>query len=230
MRSPYGAITTFDVPGASYTSPTAINPAGEITGFYFLNGSGAYHGFVRARTGALTTFDVPSGVFTQPVAIDPAGAITGNYEDANGVLHGFLREGAGAITTFDAPGLNIRTQPVGITPAGAIAGWNLLADLSAAHGFLRARNGTFTIFDPPESKGTITTAINLEGAITGTYFDANNVGHGFLRIPCERCDEAASNSLNQPVPIRPMGSVLLYRMRILANHDLHHSLLPGLPY
>ena len=41
-------ITTFDVPGATYTSPTAINPAGKITGAYY-DASPVSHGFLRSQ-------------------------------------------------------------------------------------------------------------------------------------------------------------------------------------
>ena len=41
--------------------------------------------------------------------------------------------------------------------------------------------------DPPPGteagQGTIPQAINPAGAITGYYFDASNVSHGFLRTP-----------------------------------------------
>ena len=46
---------------------------------------------------------------------------------------------------------------------------------------MRAPNGIITEFDPTGSVFTDTNAINAVGAITGFYFDANFVGHGFLR-------------------------------------------------
>src|SRR5437588_229521 len=84
--------------------------------------------------------------------------------------------------------------------SGAITGF--IRDANAArHAFLRAPDGTFTIFDDPGagtgsmSCGTIgngqvprayltnPNGIDQTGAITGFYFDANFVGHGFLRTP-----------------------------------------------
>jgi hypothetical protein len=42
--------------------------------------------------------------------------------------------------------------------------------------------GTFTTFDVPGAvNGTSPSSINPAGAITGTYYDVNFVGHGFLR-------------------------------------------------
>jgi len=56
------------------------------------------------------------------------------------------------------------------------------------HGFLRAKNGSVTTFDAPGAglqqgleQGTYATSINSGEAITGFYFDANSVPHGFLR-------------------------------------------------
>jgi hypothetical protein len=43
---------------------------------------------------------------------------------------------------------------------------------------------TFTTFDVPGAVlGTVPTAINPAGTITGYYVDASFVSHGFIRIP-----------------------------------------------
>jgi hypothetical protein len=53
LRNPGGTFTTFDVPSAGSTpkgtQAFAINPAGEITGFYFetIDTNTAFHGFLR---------------------------------------------------------------------------------------------------------------------------------------------------------------------------------------
>jgi hypothetical protein len=59
---------------------------------------------------------------------------------------------------------------------------------AAKAGTFITKAGTFTTFDAPGAgtasfQGTAAAAINPAGAITGQYFDANNVGHGFLRAP-----------------------------------------------
>jgi hypothetical protein len=55
---------------------------------------------------------------------------------------------------------------------------------------LGVQGSTFTTFDPPgagtvpfQGQGTQPASINSVGAITGTYIDASNVNHGFLRNP-----------------------------------------------
>ena len=56
------------------------------------------------------------------------------------------------------------------------------------HGFVRNKKGTITSFDAPDAgtgngQGTSGNSINTAGDITGNYFDASNVGHGFVRTP-----------------------------------------------
>jgi len=46
-----------------------------------------------------------------------------------------------------------------------------------------AQKSRFTTFDPPGSVETIPNSMNLSGAITGFYFDANFLVHSFLRSP-----------------------------------------------
>ena len=46
LRTPDGALTVLNTPGAVVTIPQAINPAGAITGLYRY-GDGVFHGFLR---------------------------------------------------------------------------------------------------------------------------------------------------------------------------------------
>src|SRR5579859_5135105 len=69
---------TFDPPGSVSTIPMSINPAGEITGYYF-DSNNNYHGFLRSRDGRFTTFDFPGASDTAAASINPAGDITGTY-------------------------------------------------------------------------------------------------------------------------------------------------------
>ena len=103
------------------------------------------------------------------------------------VLSANANERKTAIITFDAPGAVNGTSPTSINPRGSITGYYFDANF-VPHGFLRAKNGSFTTFDAPGAglqaglrQGTYATSINPGGAITGFYFDANFVPHGFLR-------------------------------------------------
>jgi predicted membrane protein len=88
LRSPEGAFSRFDIPGADDTSLSAINPAGTTTGSYFAGKN--ILGFVRSRKGAVTTFLPPGATSVGPTAINAEGEVTGNYSDANSRVHGFL--------------------------------------------------------------------------------------------------------------------------------------------
>jgi hypothetical protein len=128
---------TFDPAGSQGTTPTAINPAGAITGYYFqFVGQSPPRGFLRAPNGTFITFDYPNTSHgTSASAINPAGTITGNYF-ANNQYHGFLRARNGTFITFDPPGSTNTTQPQAINPAGEITGWYYDAYV-IPHGFLR---------------------------------------------------------------------------------------------
>src|SRR6266853_1376235 len=200
-------VTKFDDPGAGTCSTScgtigpgqgtrayAINPSGEIAGFYSDN-TGRCHGYARAANGTFTQIDAPdagTGPFPQgtfpseftPAGINPAGAITGFYVDANSVQHGFVRAPGGTITEFDPTG-SIFTNPNAIDETGEITGFYVDAS-GVGHGFLRAPDGTIASFDAPGAgtaagEGTFGVSLIAGGEIEGVYVDANGVLHGFVR-------------------------------------------------
>lgn len=71
-------LSTIDVPGASFTSATGINPQGDIVGQYD-DEAGRRHGFLLVD-GAFTTIDYPNAVSTGAFGINPQGDIVGNYQ------------------------------------------------------------------------------------------------------------------------------------------------------
>lgn len=188
------------------TVPLAINLGGEITGFY-IDTNRVFHGFVRAANGTITApIDAP-GASTSPSkkvqfsgtladTINTGGDIAGMYTDTNLVNHGFVRAANGTITApIDAPG----TGTVGLFPGTLTASIDTAGDITGVyedanglnHGFLRAANGTMTApLDAPGAGtgsvggmfpgGTVNLGINDSGAMTGGFFDANGVAHGFL--------------------------------------------------
>src|SRR5208283_3485481 len=87
--------------------------------------------------------------------------------------------GDAKIITFDPPGASGGSAAVAINLWGVIAGqW--VDEGGTAHGYLRAPDGAFTSFDPPDSIYTLVEGLNLEGATTGTYYDASVIQHGFI--------------------------------------------------
>jgi hypothetical protein len=99
LRQRNGTFITFDVPDAGSgdgqgTIPEAINPSGEITGFY-LDATYNTHSFLREPDGTIVTLDIPGGD-TYPGGINSAGQIAGEFLDVSpngtaGHLHGFVR-------------------------------------------------------------------------------------------------------------------------------------------
>ena len=74
LRSRDDQFVTFDVPGALTTFAQAINPAGQITGYYFAPDN-HYYCFVRNSNGSIGTTIHLSGCF--PQAIAPSGEVGG---------------------------------------------------------------------------------------------------------------------------------------------------------
>jgi hypothetical protein len=173
-------FTTIDVPAAfgSQTEPYAINPQGDIVGYYS-DSSGNTHGFLLSR-GKFTTIDVPTGVGynTYLDGINPEGDIVGNYDDSSGG-NSFLLD-RGSFTTFGVPGASF-LNAIGINPEADIVGFYVNNVGGGLHGFLLSK-GTYTTIDVPATFGSVTatTAINPQGDIVGFYQDASFNLHGFL--------------------------------------------------
>src|ERR1700692_2014242 len=196
LRAPDGTFTIFDDPNAGTCSAScgnigngqgtrayAINPSGQIVGFYTDN-TARCHGYVRAANGTFTQIDAPDagtgpapqGTFPSefsPMGINPAGAITGFYVDASSVQHGFVRASGGKITEFDPPG-SIFTNPNAIDAPGDITGFYFDANF-VGHAFLRDTNGTFTQIDAPgadnsgDGNGTFGVGLTPNGDVEGVF-------------------------------------------------------------
>jgi hypothetical protein len=196
LRQPDGTIIAIDddpsdpnhpgfcggYPCRAYLYPQSISPTGQITGDYtFILYIDTYqYGFLRQPDGTIVRFG------TSAASINAAGQITGYFH--NGVydpnLHGFLRQADATITPFD-PEHNalswIHTSPQAINTKGQITGFFTPGNGETTHGFLRESDGTIVTFDVPNSKGTYATGMNDVGDITGYYFDAIGLEHGFIR-------------------------------------------------
>ena len=149
----------FNVPGATRTTPTAINNSFTITGSS--TDQKGTHGFLIELFGKITVFDPPASISTAPVAINDEGAITGTYQDANHVTHGFVRDRWGRIETIDPSG-STNTNPTSINAYGEIAGVYFTANGPEA--FIRSRRGAITTFEP----GGRAEGINMFGTVVGS--------------------------------------------------------------
>ena len=197
-------FTTFEVTGAGTgeyqgTLGQSINSAGVITGYY-IDGSGVYHGYMRAASGAITRFNAAgSGTAeyqgTVAVGINTGGAIAGYYADSSNVYHGFLRAAGGKITAINAPdagtGAHQGTYASSINTGGVITGRYTDAK-GVTHGYVRAADGTITSFDPKGSTLTVPESINDSGAIAGFLLGLIDC-ESRLRARCRRhCNQVRS--------------------------------------
>lgn len=194
VRARDGSFTTFDPPGSLGTAPDSINPAGEITGNYLVSAGAGQEvpvGFVRSASGVITGNFSSTFVEDTPVSINPAGTVSGTFADVNGNAGYFLRAKDGTVTTFDPSELGPAT-PLGgaINQEGALIGLFFGGSFPNINlvSFLRAPDGNITLIADPNAgtgffQGTVASAINGAGEITGNYSDSNGVGHGFLFTP-----------------------------------------------
>jgi hypothetical protein len=142
---------------------------------------------LMAQTPSFVTFDAPDagrnksqGTF--PESMNQNGVIAGIYIDKFNLNHCFLRLANGQITEFDV-------FPPSIPNVRAINGHNQIVGFAQVkgqqgrvdQGFLRNPNGATLRIDVPSAISTFPYAINEAGEIAGTYADALNIYHGFLR-------------------------------------------------
>ena len=199
VRYAEGRVKTIDAPGAGTVPGTgqgtlalAINNEGTIVGQY-QDANFVFHAFVRQADGRFITFEAPGagsgpGQGTIVCNINSEGTIVGTWIDHHDVFHGFFRSREGALTSFDAPnagtGSMQGTSPSfgpALSPLGVSTG-QYVDGKGQFHGYVRLRAGAITSFDPSGSINTFANGISPEGAIVGTFGDANG-GHAFVREP-----------------------------------------------
>jgi probable HAF family extracellular repeat protein len=191
VRSPDGAVTTVDVPGASITSLSGINNRGAVVGAY-VDKRGRSHGLLLER-GTLTPIDPPKaanvhpgGANIQAFDINDHGQIVGFYPDREGTFHGFLYD-KGKFTELDPPqaagnrngfgasaafGINNRRQVVG----------QYVDREGVPHGYLWERRRGFRTIDPPAANSC--GEIPDVGRVCGTVAaDINDRGQILLPAP-----------------------------------------------
>jgi uncharacterized membrane protein len=194
-----GHYITVDVPGSvlglTGTLPTnlrAINPGGDIVGFYIAPPSSTVGCTVAGSPPCLKGFLLRHGTFSTvlfpghqgsiPQRITPNGNIYACYHDADlmGSMFGFARIGS-TFTSIDMPAsMHTGATPDGNTIVGLYT--DMMTNPAPTHGYV-LQNGNFQSFDVPSSNKTFTEAwdINPDGDIVGDFQDSAGMFHGFLR-------------------------------------------------
>ena len=176
--------------------------SGQNTGPLSCGVRNSYKSASRPNTSNIQAFDVPGSIQvskctlyelfnicgTFGYAINKGGTIVGTYLKRNGVETAFIRTAGGNYASFQAPD-GQDTSPFQITNYGAIVGQYADAN-NVSHAFVRRRGGSFLTYEAPwasqtpddtVAQGTAAGAINARGDTAGLYWDAQGLGHGFIR-------------------------------------------------
>jgi len=251
VLSPHGAFTDFDaLSPTGLTIPVFISADGAVVG-YALDRVGQFYSFLRGPNGNLVPFNPPDSCVGTPrnhcgsevTYVAASGTSIGNYADdsPNHVHHGLIRTVSGVFSSFNAPGAGTGSEQgtgcpgcnMGSNAQGAIAG--IYTDSNNVyHSFTRSPDGTFTTIDVPGAgteayQGTgcysdCPVGLNDSGTVTGSYADANNTQHGFVRTAEGRLVtiDPPGTILTQPEAINDSGVVVGYWVD--AN-DLFHGFI-----
>lgn len=113
-----------DLPGATSTTASAINNAGDVAGFETVNGN--VQGFVRRDDGRVITLTVPGASSTQAFGINDGDVVVGQYTDGtnqNATTHGFIWAPGFGFENVDDPNGIGATTVNGINDHGRLVGF-----------------------------------------------------------------------------------------------------------
>jgi hypothetical protein len=168
-------FTTFDVPGAAFTTLSAISSNGNLTGAY--GDATGTHPFAYIGGNFVTLNYDPSNPLIRTTAaygVNASGQVVGTYFDlriSSSTPRIFVYDG-GAYTSLGVG------APAGINDAGTIAGtYGVRPDA-----FVTV-NGAIVNITPPGAAGADGRAINNNGDVVGTYTDYSfpfPVTHNYL--------------------------------------------------
>ncbi|MGH2857353.1 MAG: hypothetical protein ACRDMJ_07690 [Solirubrobacteraceae bacterium] len=184
-----GQFGSDNFPGAAQTQAIGINNAGDTVGFW-VDASGANHGFYRLHGRGFKTVDFPTGDNAKPrvdqlLAIDDSDIAVGFYTDAKGVNHGFsynIRKRrfkaikVAGDTNVTVAGINDEHDVAGIATNAA----------GTTEGFLLRSDGKLFRLDFPGATTTQAFGVNDGDEVVGDYMDGSGSSattHGFTWSP-----------------------------------------------
>lgn len=166
---------TIEVPGVDSLEVTASNDFGDYAGNTRSPDGKKTIGFTLID-GVFTTYDFPDSLNTFFYAFDNAGKAAGHYKGPDELYHGVIMEN-GELTQYDFPGA-AQTFIYGLSDeTGALSG-NIVDETGVTRGF----SGDLAITVPGAVK-TYADFVNAAGVIVGSYIDADDMVHGFMRHP-----------------------------------------------
>ena len=150
-----GTITSFSVPGTSFTLAYDINNSKQLVVGYYIDNSGILHGYYKdTKRGLHFPIDPPGSVQTILFGDNDRNWVVGRYADSSGVTHGLFFVPPNKFFTFDYPGSTF-TSLNGISDQGFVCGRYVDAS-GIAHGFIARVTGT----PPTNEAGTEMNALN----------------------------------------------------------------------
>ncbi len=176
-----GNFLQYDVPGAWFTSLSAINHRGQKGGVYRDEPAhpARRHGFIMVND-VLTTIDYPGSTRTSIVQMNDRGQAVGiGRIPSEGATtpYGFLWQD-GVFTDVSFPGA-FGTGLDGINTQGDVCGFTTDAAGGLTHAMMRV-NGVFSHVEPTGAIDSIALSINDRGQVAGWYDDALGNTHGFI--------------------------------------------------
>jgi hypothetical protein len=180
LRTPDGAISSFDPKSSSSVENVSLNDTGVAAGTVE-DSQQRERGFIRTPDGTITIFEVPNSNngSTLVTHINSSGQVSGRYY-AGHHGYGFIRNPDGTFLSYNAP--KAETTAGGpINDNGAIAGYYTTKYSSLPHGFIRNPDGSFATFDVPGAQKTWGGIINAKGVVAGLYTDSRDVDHCYIR-------------------------------------------------
>jgi uncharacterized membrane protein len=201
-----GTFITFDPPNSIFTSVGDINNKGDVVGFYHAP-TGVVFAFERQADGTIVTFGINRAATTVADGINDKGQIAGASVRQSGEPHCFLKKKPtrNRVLSCD-PASAIFAQGFAINGNTMISG--SFSDGVNTHGFIWEEDGA-TGFDAPGAIRTSAVSINDSGVSTGTWADADQTVHGFVRATDGSITEfdVAGAIFTQPNAINASGTI-----------------------
>ena len=174
-----GVFTSFDYPGANYTTITGINDAGDFVGNYALADT-VQHSYASIG-GQLREITIPGATYVEAHDINNHGDIVGWYNTPQTSLGFRLKSDGTLFYPLKAPGYPA-TVLFGTDDGRSSVGQAPNFEASEAVYFL-GNHAAFTYIFPHLTYNQFT-GLNARGLICGYGFDAlNSINYGYLVRP-----------------------------------------------
>jgi hypothetical protein len=181
-------------PPAGGTQVFGINGAGNMTAGFYVDATGANHGYVSSGA-TFTTEDQPGFIFTQLLSLNQTGTEAAGFSSnvpggMTGQEASILNVGTSTFTNINnainnAVGggfTNANSEATGVSDSGEAVGWYLNGTTGNTTAFTDI-GGTFNFFQDPNSMSTMALGVNDAGDIVGNFVDtATGDTFGFVDV------------------------------------------------